>query len=398
MGVAEWTVYNVPVPSDPAPSTQSFRSAVAALRLTDFRNYDRLSLRLDRRPVVLTGQNGAGKTNLLEAISFLSPGRGLRRARLDAVARNGGIGAWAIAAAVESAAGPVDLGTGIGAPEPGETTRSRSLRVNHAPARSSEALLEYLRVIWLTPALDGLFTGPASDRRRFLDRMVLSVDRNHGTRVNAFERAMRGRNRLLEQPGADAQWLSALETEMAEIAVAIAAARIETVSLLSRMIGKVSNAAFPAARIAVSGQLETELAGSSATEVEDRYRASLGAGRRADAAAGRTLAGPHLSDLSVIHAPKNAPAEICSTGEQKALLIGLTLAQARLTAELTGETPIILLDEIAAHLDAERRAALFATLLELGAQAWMTGTDRVAFDPLGDAAQFLSVRSGSVEA
>jgi DNA replication and repair protein RecF len=366
------------------------------LKLVNFRNYASLSLALDRRSVVLTGQNGAGKTNLLEAISFLSPGRGLRRAVLEDVARRPGDGTWAAAATVENASGAVELGTGVARGPDGPESR-RSTRVNRAPARSAEALLEHLRVFWLTPAMDGLFTGPAADRRRFLDRAVLAIDRQHGSRVSGFERAMRGRNRLLAEPAPDRAWLDAIEAEMAELAVAIAAARREWVSLAAAMIAAGDPASpFPAAEIALEGTLEHALDGHTAAAVEEIYRMDLAGERPRDAAAGRTLAGPHLSDLRVRHAPKQAAAETCSTGEQKALLIGLVLAEVRLAARLTGETPIVLLDEIAAHLDAVRREALFRLLAELDCQAFMTGTDRTAFSSLGPAAAFFEVSDGTV--
>jgi DNA replication and repair protein RecF len=245
--------------------------------------------------------------------------------------------------------------------------------------------------------MDGLFTGPASDRRRFLDRAVLAIDRAHGTRFNAFEKAMRGRNRLLAEPAPDGRWLDAIETEMAELGIAIAAARREWVSLAAGMLeNAAADAPFPAAVIALAGGLESDLGGTSAAEAEDRYRALLSRERPRDAAAGRTLAGPHLTDLLVRHGPKDMPAEACSTGEQKALLISLVLAQARLAARLSGETPIVLLDEIAAHLDATRRAALYALLGELGCQVFMTGTDLAPFAPLSGAAQFFEVQDGHV--
>ncbi len=368
------------------------------LKLTGFRNYASLSLTLDGRSVVLTGANGAGKTNLLEAVSFLSPGRGLRRAQLTEIAKNPGDGSWAVAATVENASGDVELGTGIAMTPDGPEGR-RSIRVNRAPARSPDALLDHLRVVWLTPAMDGLFTGPASERRRFLDRAVLAIDRAHGTRVNAFEKAMRGRNRLLSEPGSDARWLDAIEREMAELGVAIAAARREWAGLVVALIAESDVAApFPAAEIALEGTLEHMLDGHAASAVEALYAADLAGDRPRDATAGRTLAGPHLSDLRVRHAPKQAAAETCSTGEQKALLIGLVLAQARLAARLSGETPLVLLDEIAAHLDAERREALFAVLDDLGCQAFMTGTDASVFAPLGSSAQRLSVVDGTVSA
>jgi DNA replication and repair protein RecF len=376
------------------PNPAAARTSIVALKLTGFRNYASLSLHLDGRLVVLTGPNGAGKTNLLEAISFLSPGRGLRGAALDEVARQGGDGAFAVAATVENSAGAVDIGTGVALGPEGPETR-RSVRVNHAPARATDALLEHLRIVWLTPAMDGLFTGPASDRRHFLDRAVLAIDRSHGTRVNAFEKAMRGRNKLLTEGGPDAngQWLDAIETEMAELGVAIAAARREWASLIAGLIAAgAKDSAFPWAEITLEGLLEHELDGHPASVVEDLYRSNLEGERPVDARVGRTLAGPHRSDLRVRHGPKQAAAETCSTGEQKALLIGVTLAEARLAAQLSGETPVVLLDEIAAHLDVERRTALFDALALLGCQAFMTGTDTDIFAPLGDRAERFAVR------
>lgn len=378
------------------PPASADRTAITHLKLSSFRNYTGLSLALDGRPVVLTGQNGAGKTNLLEAVSFLSPGRGLRRAKMEDIASQSGDGAWAVAATISNAGGEVELGTGIQMTADGPETR-RSIRVNRAPGRSADVLLEYLRVIWLTPAMDGLFTGPAAERRRFLDRAVLAIDKAHGTRVNAFERAMRGRNRLLTEPRPDSRWLDAIETEMAELAVAIAAARRDWASQIAALVGVGDVVApFPWSELALEGTLEHWLDGHSASTAEDLYRADLAGERPRDAQAGRTLMGPHLSDLRVRHGPKQAAAEICSTGEQKALLIGLTLAEARLAARLTGETPIVLLDEIAAHLDENRRAALFALLGELGAQTFMTGTDELVFMPLRGAVEFLSVSEGTV--
>ena len=370
-------------------------ASLAALKLTAYRNYAALALTLDERSVVLVGPNGAGKTNLLEAISFLSPGRGLRRADLGDVGRRPGDGSWAVAATVVNGAGTVELGTGLGMTPDGPESQRR-VRVNHAPARSSDALLEHLRVAWLTPSMDGLFTGPASDRRRFLDRAVLAIDRTHGSRFNAFEKAMRGRNRLLSEPAPDGAWLGAIEREMAELGTAIAAARREWASLTTALIPQNGGSPFPAAEIALSGTLEAELDRHSGVAVEDGYRAILREQRSRDAAAGRTLVGPHLSDLRVRHGPKQAAAETCSTGEQKALLIGLVLSQARLVTQVTGETPILLLDEIAAHLDETRRTALFGVLAELGAQTFMTGTDTDVFAPLGAAVQVLEVREGRV--
>lgn len=372
------------------------RAAVTALKLTRYRNYATLTLPLAGLSVVLTGQNGAGKTNLLEAVSLLSPGRGIRGARLDEIAMRGG-GTFAVAARVANAAGDVDLGTGVVAGPMGPESKRR-VHVNHAPVGSSDALLDHLRVLWLTPSMDSLFTGPPADRRRYLDRAVLSIDKSHGTRANAFEKAMRGRNRLLSEPVPDAAWLDAIETEMAELGVAIAAARREWAALAVAMIDVAGRrSAFPTADLALSGSLEGDLDGFAAREVEERYRKLLRDERGADAAAGRTLVGPHRSDLVVRHGPKDMPAESCSTGEQKALLVGLVLAQARLVANLTGETPVILLDEIAAHLDETRREALFEVLADLGAQAFMTGTDEAVFAPLGNGAQRGRATDGRIE-
>jgi DNA replication and repair protein RecF len=383
-------------PRGAARAAPTARAAIESLKLSSFRNYATLALALDPRPVVLTGPNGAGKTNLLEAVSFLSPGRGIRNARLEEVARRGGDGAWGVAAQVANGAGTVDLGTGLVLGEGGPETRRR-VHVNRAAVGSSAALLDHLRVLWLTPAMDGLFTGPPADRRRFLDRAVLAIDKTHGTRANAFERAMRGRNRLLTDPSPDPRWLDAIETEMAELGVAIAAARREWAGLTVAMLAEANRSGpFPAAIVALAGSLEEALERLPASAVEDGYRRQLGDERLRDAAAGRTLAGPHRSDLVVRHGPKDMPAESCSTGEQKALLVGLVLAQARLVAKLTGETPIVLLDEIAAHLDAMRREALFGILAGLGCQAFMTGTDAGVFAPLGDGATRLDVADGNV--
>jgi DNA replication and repair protein RecF len=380
------------VPNPAAPS----RTSLSTLKLSNFRNYASLSLDLDERSVALVGPNGAGKTNLLEAVSFLSPGRGLRRAALEDVARRPGDRSWAVAVAVSNVSGAVDIGTGLALGDNGPETR-RAVRINHAPARSADALLEHLRVVWLTPSMDGLFTGPAGDRRRFLDRAVFAIDRQHGTRVNAFERAMRGRNKLLSE-NPNAAWLTAIETEMAALAVAIAAARREWARLATALIDENGGASvFPTAGIALEGTLEHGLADRPAGDVEDQYRLALAADRPRDAAAGRTLAGPHLSDLRIRHQPKDAPAETCSTGEQKALLIGLVLAQASLATKLTGETPIVLLDELAAHLDETRREALFRVLDDLGCQTFMTGTDVPVFGALGGSAQMLAVDNGHIE-
>ncbi|MDX8462268.1 DNA replication/repair protein RecF [Mesorhizobium humile] len=372
------------------------QSYLSKLTLTNFRNYAALSLELAPGAVVLSGDNGAGKTNLLEAISLLTPGRGLRRAPYADVAREDGDGGFALHARIEGPEGQVEIGTGIsGGEAAGEG--GRKVRINGAPARSAEDMLEWLRVVWLTPAMDGLFPGPAADRRRFLDRLVLAIDPGHGQRALDYEKAMRGRNRLLTEGSRDGAWFDAIETQMAETGVAIAAARAELVRLLAAMIDRLPGSGpFPQADISLAGDLESEVAAAPAVDVEERYRRALANGRERDRAAGRTLDGPHRSDLVVRHRPKSMPAELCSTGEQKALLVGIVLSHARLTGEMSGLTPILLLDEIAAHLDAGRRAALFSILEELNCQAFMTGTDAALFSSLEGRAQFLTVDHGSV--
>lgn len=361
------------------------------LKLSDFRNYARLALALDGRHVVLTGANGAGKTNLLEAVSFLSPGRGLRRAAYADVVRKGAPNGFSVFAALQGMAGPVEIGTAAGSPE---EAGSRKVRINGATTTSSEALLEHARVLWLTPAMDGLFTGPAGERRRFLDRLVLSIDPAHGRRALDYERAMRSRNRLLTEGRPDPVWLDGIEGQMAELGTAIDAARRELVALIARMIehGQ-DNSPFPKASLALAGFADEEAA-RPATDVEEAFARDLRDGRARDAAAGRALVGPHRADLLIRHRAKDMEAARSSTGEQKALLVGLAMAHARLVAEMTGATPLLLLDEIAAHLDDGRRAALFDLIDALGGQALMTGTDRTMFAALGDRAQFLGVREG----
>lgn len=367
---------------------------ISKLTLTNFRNYATLTIDLAPGAVVFSGDNGAGKTNLLEAISLLTPGRGLRRAPYADVAREGGDGGFALHARLDGPDGQIEIGTGISI---GEGEGGRRVRINGATARSAEDMLEWLRVVWLTPAMDALFTGPAADRRRFLDRLVLAIDPGHGQRALDYEKAMRGRNRLLTEGSRDNRWFEAIETQMAETGVAIAAARAELVRLLAAMIDRLPDTGpFPQADISLSGDLETEVSTAPAVDVEERFRRALAGGRDRDRAAGRTLEGPHRSDLLVRHRPKAMPAELCSTGEQKALLVGIVLSHARLTGEMSGMTPILLLDEIAAHLDGGRRAALFSILEELNCQAFMTGTDAALFSSLKGRAQFLTVDHGTV--
>src|SRR5437868_11324488 len=371
---------------------------VRRLTLTNFRSYRAAQIEVGAGPIVLVGPNGAGKTNLIEAISFLTPGRGLRRALLEDVAFSEGDGSWAVAADVEGALGLATLGTGIEPPTSEDAAVTRKCRIDREPVASATAFVDHLGVVWLVPAMDGLFNGPASERRRFLDRLALALDAEHMTRVNALERALRSRNRLLEDIRPDPHWLDAIEHETAELAVAVTALRVEAVDRLQSILRtrKHPAAAFPAAGIALDGWMERLVPLEPAVAVEDRYRALLRDNRGRDAAAGRTLEGPHLTDLAVTYADKQIAAKEASTGEQKALLIGLVLTHAGLLAEMSGSAPVLLLDEVVAHLDPARRAALYAELNELGVQAWMTGADAAAFSEIDARADVLEVTPGQV--
>ena len=370
------------------------KTFIEEIRLKDFRNYAEAALLLDRRHVVLTGDNGSGKTNMLEAVSFLSPGRGMRRAAYGEIGREGAEAGFSIFARVEGMEGEVSIGTGS---EIGEEGTARRLRINGTAARSADELTDHLRILWLTPSMDGLFTGAAGDRRRFLDRLVLSVDPAHGRRASDFERAMRSRNRLLAEGRMDPAWLSGLERQMAELGVAMQAARVDMLGFLAHLIAETQEGQpFPSARLALSGFLDEGFGLRPAADLEEDYAAMLAETRYRDAAAGRTLEGPHRADLLVHHAGKDMDAGRCSTGEQKALLIGLILAHARLVGNMTGFAPILLLDEIAAHLDEGRRRALFDLIDDLGGQAFMTGTDAMLFEALGDRARHFTVAAGTI--
>jgi DNA replication and repair protein RecF len=372
---------------------------LSRLTLTNFRSYHAAQVTLERAgPVVLTGANGAGKTNLIEAISLLAPGRGLRRATLEELAFSEGDGGWAVNAELEGMLGLATLGTGIDPPAGEDAASARKFRIDREPANTAIAFADHLRIVWLVPAMDRLCNGPASERRRFLDRLVLAVDAGHSTRVAALERSLRSRNRLLEEPHSDPHWLDAIEHETAEVAVAVAAARVETVTRLAAALANERAIApeFPRAELALDGWIERLLPATSATEIEDRYRALLKGNRPRDAAAGRTLEGPHLSDLRVAFTAKRIDAADASTGEQKALLIRLVLAHAGLIREMTGFAPLLLLDEVIAHLDPARRGALYDALAGLGVQVWMTGADPAAFGDIVARAQTFEVRNGSV--
>ena len=355
---------------------------------------------MDRRPLVLTGPNGAGKTNLLEAVSYLSPGRGLRGARLVDVARVAGpdaapAEAWSVAGTLGGEGGETALGSGWRAPaEPGEAER-RVVRIDGATASGPAALAEHIGMVWLTPSMDRLLSGPPAERRRFLDRLVYAIDTGHAARVQRYDRARRHRARLLRAGTSDDAWLGALERSMAENAVAIGAARLDLASRLGQFLP--ANAApFPRITLAADGLVERSLAAAPALAVEDQFREHLAASRRTEAEGG-TVDGPQRSDLLVTDRDRGMAAEQCSTGEQKAMLIALVTAHARLVERQRRCAPVLLLDEIAAHLDESRRRALFEIILDVGAQAWLTGTEPGVFRPLGTHAQFFTVRPGTVE-
>jgi DNA replication and repair protein RecF len=370
---------------------------VRRLTVSNFRNYRAATLEAGSRPIVLYGPNGAGKTNLIEAISFLAPGRGLRRATLEEVACNEGDGSWAVSTEVEGALGLATLGTGIERIAEDGAPAQRKYRIDRESVGTAAAFSDHVRIIWMVPAMDSLFTGPPAERRRFLDRLATAIDSEHSSRVNAFERALRSRNRLLEEPRPDAHWLDAVEHETAELAVAVASLRAETVGRLRAALSARAQSAFPPADIALDGWMESLLPSEPAVFVEERYREKLRENRGRDAAAGRTLDGPHLTDLAIVYAQKGIVAADASTGEQKALLIGLVLAHARLIAEMTGAAPILLLDEVVAHLDPSRRMALHGELAQLGAQVWMTGADPALFVEIEGQATLVEVHSGHLQ-
>jgi DNA replication and repair protein RecF len=389
-----------------APTGSAARALwLSRLSVTDFRCYARAQIEADGRPVVLAGPNGAGKTNLLEAVSFLAPGRGLRRARLgDVDRRRAGTEpprAWAVAATLMTPDGARDIGTGrepvSGNGHDANGRERRLVKIDGAFARSQQSLGEIVGMVWLTPQMDGLFREAATGRRRFLDRLVYGFDPAHAGRVAAYEQALRQRARLLKEGGADAAWLSALEDTMARHGIAIAAARRDLVARLDHACAA-GVGPFPVAGLGLTGEVEAWLADGSALAVEDRMRTRLAEARAHDAAAGGAAVGPHRGDLSVWHRERDLPAEVCSTGEQKALLVSIVLAHARLLALHGAAAPVLLLDEIAAHLDETRRAGLFEEVVALGAQAWMTGTDAGVFADLSGTAQFFAVREARVEA
>lgn len=364
------------------------RTAITRLTLTDFRSYARAELAMDGRSVFLVGPNGAGKTNLLEAVSLLTPGRGLRNAALPEFGRRlpgeDRGRAWAVAAVVERDGEPVRIGTGV--ETPGAARRVVRIEGEQVPPGR---LADHQRQVWLTPAQDRLFVEGAGDRRRFFDRLVFAAEPSHAAHASAYEKAQRERMRLLTDGPADPAWLSALEARLAEAGALMAASRARTLGALQAEIDSRGDRPFPQARLALTGEWERMAGdGVETAEIEARLIRALSAARDRDAAAGRALTGPHRGDLSVLHAEKDRPAGECSTGEQKALILNLVLAQAaRLSRAESAPNPILLLDEVAAHLDRRRRAALFDEIVALDLQAFLTGTDEHLFEDLQGRAQ-----------
>lgn len=373
---------------------------VTRLKLTGFRNYAHLDLTLDTRPVALYGPNGAGKTNLVEAVSFLGPGRGLRASSTEAVRRRVGQALdpiWAVYAEAMTLEGPVSLATGS---DPAAPNRRRT-RLDGA-ATTQTALARLFPMMWLTPREDRLWAGPRSDRMRFFDRLVLAGTPDHGAQASGYEKAQRERQKLLERQfdgeRVDPDWLRALEAEMASHGVALAAARVDALARLQAEIDNRPDSAFPKADLSLEGMLEARLAGGeSAGAAEDAFLDALAQARPRDGAAGRALTGPHRTELAARHREKDQAAAECSTGEQKALVLGLALAQASAIRRVRGAAPVLIFDEACAHLDAARREGLAEALLALGAQAWLTGVEARLFDAFGAAAQRVRVSDGEAE-
>ena len=370
-------------------------AALSRLSLTDFRSYDRAELEIGGRSVFLFGPNGAGKTNVLEAISLLSPGRGLRGSAIAELGRRSpgeAIGrAWSVSARLTAADDELGLGTGVEAPG----AVRRLVRIEGEPVPPSR-LPDHLRLVWLTPAQDRLFLEAAGDRRRFFDRLVFAAEPAHAGHAAAYDKAMRERTRLLAEPPADPAWLSALEAQMAESGALVSTARARTLTALQAEIDDRQDRPFPQASLGLTGEWEALAAqGVEFADIEARLAAALARARDRDASAGRALTGPHRGDLAVLHREKDRPAAECSTGEQKALVLNLVLAQAaRLSRAESAPSPILLLDEVAAHLDASRRAGLFDEIEALSLQAFLTGVDETLFSDLKGRARGVRVDAG----
>lgn len=370
-------------------------SLIEELKLGNFRSYASVAMSdLQKGLVVLTGANGAGKTNILEALSLFSPGRGLRGARTQEIQCQYTSEPWTVWAKVGTPYGSVSFGTGLIAEQ--GASEKRTVRINGKNERGQNAFTRYLSCIWLTPQMDRLFLDSSRERRKFLDRLVFAFDPGHAGRVTRYENALSQRSKLLRQERYDHVWLSGLEAQMAETGVAIAAARLEFSERLQKACENTDGSLFPLARLRVKGVIEELLQNAPALEVEEAFQYQLKQSRDRDSYTGGAATGPHKSDLSVVYASKNMLADQCSTGEQKALLIGLVMAHARLVKAEHGAPPILLLDEVAAHLDDGRRAALYDVLLELGGQCWMTGTEENLFSSVADRAQFFKVENAAI--
>jgi len=367
--------------------------SLSKIVLSNFRNYSNLSLDLSPAPVILTGANGSGKTNILEAISFLSPGRGLRSIKLDEADKilPQNQQPWAVAAWVAYGDDEIKIGTGR---DGLSAANKRIVKIDGNIIRGQAELAAAFSVMWLTPQMDGLFLAASSDRRKFLDRLVYNFNPEHASLVYSYEYAMRERAKLLQE-NCDKSWLAVLESKMAEKSVAIAIARVDAINIIQDAIYKAPSV-FPKAQIGVAGIVEEIVGSAPALEIEAFIKQKLCDSRSNDARSGRTNIGTHRSDFLVTHLQKNMPAEFCSTGEQKALLLAIILAEARAKAQWKNNVPVLLLDEVVAHLDSERRAALFDEFLAMGAQVWMTGTDASLFSELTGKAQFLEVSGGVI--
>jgi len=375
-------------------NTPLLHNSITSLSLHHFRNYDSLRIEINKPLIVLTGRNGAGKTNILEALSLLTPGRGLRRARLSEIDNLLHQKPWAIVAQAYGRKNEVQIGTGR---MEEEGVDKRLIKIDGKPQPQAQ-LASHLAMLWLTPQMEQLFLEGASAGRKFLDRLVYSFDPEHAARVSAYEHVMRERNKLLEIGNADSTWLDSLEQKMAENAAAIAYARLDTIANLNHTIDA-SRLSFPKAQLSVEGFAENRLQhGEPAVSVEQEMQEMWATERMKDAAAGRTLQGAHRSELRVFHVEKQLPAERCSTGEQKALLLSIVLAQTRTTALKKGLVPVLLFDEILAHLDTIRRLELFEEICQIGAQTWMTGTDANLFSDLKGKMQLFQVENGKATA
>ena len=391
-----------PLQEMPDLQINSLKSAIRRLDLNNFRNYRSLRLELDNIPVVLTGNNGAGKTNIMEALSFLAPGRGLRHAPLGDIAFIGNqaaVDSWAVAVQFDSVDGPLKLGTGVENLKGRDQRSRRVISIDGVVTRGQSELAKHLSMVWLTPEMDRLFMEGSSGRRRFIDRIVFGFDPEHASRLSSYEQAVRARQRLLKENSTDTIWLSVLEETIASNGVALSAARKDVVTRLNAALSfrsEQTDVQFPGASLEVVGETDILLSTNPALAVEDRLRALMSSARQSDRVSGRTEHGPHRSDLVVINTDKNMPAEKCSTGEQKALLIAIVLAYAHLLTIDRQSTPIILLDEVAAHLDENRRSALAENIKNLGIQAWLTGTDESLFESFGGSAQYFKVVDAKV--